>query len=86
MMLSDIYKLENKKEADEKLLALLESFKSTGSCQEDIVGFFKTQLYLEYAYENGFNKVILGQCGQRLASKIFTLFAKGRAGSADNEI
>lgn len=32
IMLSDIYRLENRKEADEKLLSLIDSFKSTGSC------------------------------------------------------
>ncbi|KAL4479282.1 hypothetical protein ABPG72_011494 [Tetrahymena utriculariae] len=85
--LTDIYKdIENEEERENKLLNLLKQFKAIASCQEDLVSFFKTQLYLEYAYRNNFDKVLLGNCGQRLASKIFTLFTKGRAASSDNEI
>ncbi|EGR32855.1 hypothetical protein IMG5_068780, partial [Ichthyophthirius multifiliis] len=71
---------------DQKLIKFLNLFKNVASCQEDIVQFIKTQLYIEYAYKNNFNRIFLGSCGQRLASKIFSLFSKGRGGSADNEI
>lgn len=46
----------------------------------------KTQLIMNYSFNQHYDKVLLGSSGQRLASKIFALFAKGRAVAADNEI
>ncbi len=70
----------------ERLLKLLENFKACGSNREDIVSFFKLHLIFYYAIKANFTRVLFGTCGQRIASKVFSLFSKGRGFSLENEV
>ena len=69
-----------------QLLNFINDFKYSGSNREDLINIFKLHLYQDFMKKNGFKRILLGNSGQRLASKIFGNFSKGKAINVDHDV